>query len=68
MPRISCTTDEARNGISNVRAGGLEHAAAARRLLYLIQEACRRRLSGVVLKDESGAVLEANAPGVLQGR
>lgn len=51
-PRVGLT-DEARNCISNVRPEGQSFAAAAHRLMYLVREARRRKLSGVDLKDES---------------
>lgn len=54
-------TDEARNCVSNVRAAGLSHAAAAHRLFHLMSEARRRGLSGVRLKDEAEA-LATDAP------
>lgn len=61
-PRVGLT-DEARNCISNVRPEGQSFAAAAHRLMYLVQEARRRRMSGVDLKDESdAAALPAQAP------
>ena len=61
-PRVGLT-DEARNCISNVRPEGQSFAAAAHRLMYLLREAHRRRLSGVDLKDESATTaLSAATP------
>jgi ethanolamine ammonia-lyase small subunit len=55
-------TDERRNCVSNVRPAGLGLGDAAARLHYLLGEARRRQLTGVHLKDESGAA-EALAGG-----
>lgn len=52
-PRVGLT-DAARNCISNVRPAGLPLADACERLMWLVDEAETRRLSGVHLKDESG--------------
>ncbi len=61
-PRVGLT-DEARNCISNIRPEGQSFGAAAHRLIYLLLEARRRRLSGVDLKDESETpVLPAATP------
>lgn len=51
-PRVGLT-DAYRNCISNVRLEGLSYGMAAHRLLYLMREACHRKLSGVNLKDEA---------------
>lgn len=56
-PQIGLT-DEARNCISNVRPEGLSYTAAATKLCWLIQEAFRNKLSGVLLKDH-----ETSLPG-----
>ncbi len=54
-PRMQCT-DAERNCVSNIRPEGLGYGPAADRLLYLMTESRRRRLSGVSLKDESGTL------------
>lgn len=62
-PRVGLT-DAYRNCISNVRLEGQSYGMAAHRLLYLMREACRRRLSGVNLKDEAEVPsLENGTPG-----
>lgn len=46
-------TDEARNCISNVRPEGMSYALAVHKLIYLMTEAKKRGMSGVLLKDEA---------------
>jgi ethanolamine ammonia-lyase small subunit len=50
--------DAERNCISNVRPEGLGYADAAAKLVYLLAQALGRGLTGVALKDESGAAGE----------
>ncbi|HID3531161.1 TPA: ethanolamine ammonia-lyase subunit EutC [Serratia marcescens] len=45
--------DSERNCISNVRPEGLDYPQAAFKLAWLLEQACRRGLTGVELKDES---------------
>ncbi len=55
-------SDAERNCISNIREGGLGHAAAAYRADYLIAEAFARGLTGVALKDDTAAEDPALGP------
>ncbi|MCG2581328.1 MAG: ethanolamine ammonia-lyase subunit EutC [Marinobacter sp.] len=55
-------SDARRNCISNVRPAGLSFEHASQRLLYLMREARRLRISGVGLKDRTEeVVIEKNA-------
>ena len=55
-------SDAERNCLSNVRAEGLVHAEAARKLWWLAEAARRLGATGVALKDDSGL-----APGAVFG-
>ena len=57
-PKVGCS-DAQRNCISNVRPEGLNYAAAAHKLHYLLMHARRLGLTGVGLKDNSDVLLES---------
>lgn len=48
-------TDNERNCVSNIRPEGLAYPDAARRIIWLMETALQRKLTGVALKDESDA-------------
>jgi ethanolamine ammonia-lyase small subunit len=50
-------TEAERNCISNIRAEGLSYELAAHKLLFLMTEARRRKLTGVDLKENAGPLL-----------
>ncbi len=51
-------SDAERNCISNIHGQGLSYSSAAHKLLFLMREARRRELSGVLLKETAGLILE----------
>ena len=57
-------SDAERNCISNVRPEGLSYATAARKLVWLLNEAIRAQLTGVALKDHSELIEVRVSPGI----
>jgi ethanolamine ammonia-lyase small subunit len=53
-------TDAQRNCISNIRAEGLSYPAAAHKLLFLMSESRRLKLSGVRLREAAVPVVESD--------
>ena len=56
-------TDSERNCVSNIRPEGLTYELAAKRLLYLLDQARTLGKSGVFLKDDSGGTFGRLTPG-----
>jgi ethanolamine ammonia-lyase small subunit len=57
-PRLG-RTDAERNCLSNIRAEGLSYDLAAHKLKFLMDEAARRKLTGVDLKEDAPDLLPA---------
>ncbi|HET7594556.1 MAG TPA: ethanolamine ammonia-lyase subunit EutC [Stellaceae bacterium] len=55
--------DSERNCLSNIRPEGMGYTEAAAKLVSLLAEARRRRLTGVALKDEAGSSQRGLAEG-----
>ena len=53
-PRIGLT-DAERNCVSNIHGAGLGYEEAAVKIAWLVREGLKRQVTGVALKDESGA-------------
>jgi ethanolamine ammonia-lyase small subunit len=60
QPRVE-TTDADRNCISNIRPEGIAYADAAFKLAHLLRSMRERRLSGVLLKDDSDRLVIGGA-------
>jgi ethanolamine ammonia-lyase small subunit len=64
QPRVGLT-DADRNCVSNIRVRGLSYQDAAFKLTWLLDQAFKRQMTGVALKDESNAQIEGR-PDVAQ--
>ena len=60
-PRIGLT-DAERNCVSNIHGAGLSYDEAAFKIAWLVREGLKRQVTGVALKDESGAGLLPGIP------
>jgi ethanolamine ammonia-lyase small subunit len=60
-PRIGLT-DAERNCVSNIHGAGLSYDEAAFKIAWLAREGLARQITGVALKDESGAAMIAAGP------
>jgi ethanolamine ammonia-lyase small subunit len=56
-------TDADRNCVSNIHRAGLAHEEAAFKIAWLVREGLARKVTGVVLKDESGEEKQIAPPG-----
>lgn len=59
-------SDAGRNCVSNIRPEGLDLPAATEKLLWLIGAMCKRRISGVELKDEQPMAARLAEGGVVR--
>jgi ethanolamine ammonia-lyase small subunit len=55
-PRVG-RTDAERNCVSNIHAGGLDYATAAKKIAWFVSEGRRLGLSGVALREADAALL-----------
>ncbi|TDR95900.1 ethanolamine ammonia-lyase subunit EutC [Enterovirga rhinocerotis] len=56
-PKPDATTDADRNCLSNIRPEGLSYERAAFQIAWLLDQALRRRVTGIRLKDESDRLI-----------